>query len=238
MAGKSMWGWLVCGMAFLLISCEENVNAPTLEDMEFVLEENTPAGTIIGVVAGYDMDPGQNLTYGFTAGNEEGCFALDAGGGHLSVADPTFLDYERHPDMVLEVTATDDHPKPKKTTALVTIHLKDVNEYAPVCEDQVFSLEEDPAEGDTVGTVLAHDPEPQQALLFRISAGNDLEGFRMDQQTGVLTVADPEPLRYDQHPSISLTVEVRDVHIHSRATTAVVRVDLLPASELPQTRNP
>ncbi len=220
---------IVLAMAVVLGSCmEENTNPPFVEDQTFRLDENSPAGTIVGVVSGYELDEGQSFSLRITGGNEAGTFDLDACSGHLSVADPRELDYEAHPELSLEVTATDDHPNdPMETVVTVSIQLHDLNEFPPVCPDQQFSFGPMAAPGDTIALLEAYDPEPQQALLFRIYNGNEEGIFGLSQAGGVLTMVDTAALHASAFSVFNLGVEVRDQHLDSKADSAGVIVEFL-----------
>jgi hypothetical protein len=208
-----------------LWSCVDNVNEPTVEDQEFEVDENASAGTIIGVVAAFDMDPGQTISYRILEGNEEGIFAIDEVGGHLSVADPSYLDYETIQQFTLTVLVSDDGEPSKESRALITISLRDVNEFSPVIEDQRFDLAADAPAGTVVGTLVASDPEPQQGILFTLRSGNEAGIFGLAENSGELRVEDASALASASSPLI-LTVLVRDIHIDSRSSTATVTVHL------------
>jgi hypothetical protein len=108
--------------------------APEVEDQAFGVDENSAAGTVVGVVAATDPDAGQTLTYAVTAGNESGAFAIDSATGVITVADASLLDYESAPTFTLTVRVTDDGSPALFTDAVVTVNLSDVNE-APVLDN-------------------------------------------------------------------------------------------------------
>ena len=209
----------------LFLSCEENINPPVVEDQEFTIRENAPRGTIIGAVIAYDPDPGQNINFEIGQGNMEGAFSMDAASGILSVEDPGPIDYERHTGMVLEVIVSDDHPaEPKESSAQITILLEDINEFPPVMADQQFTIDENPLQGAIIGIIEATDPEPQQELTFRILSGNDDGAIALEPGTGSLTVEKPGAFDHGIRPQFLLSVQVRDVHLDSKADTATITI--------------
>ena len=209
-------------------SCNENVNAPEVSDQEFSVAENTPAGTIIGVVAAYDLDPGQALSYEILDGNEAGTFGIDSTSGHLTVEDPAMLDYETNPEIIFTVVVADDGNPVMESTAIITVVLKDVNEFAPVVEDQVFEIEEGAASGALIGIIQASDKETHQQLLYMILSGNEEGIFALDDETGALTVNDPAAFDSQVSQQFELTVLVRDIHLDSKTDTAVIIVKVIP----------
>ena len=79
-------------LTLILFSCNKNEFAPDIVDQEFEVEENSPAGTIIGVVEASDQDEGQIVVFEIVDGNDEGVCEIDASSGSLSVSDPKKLD--------------------------------------------------------------------------------------------------------------------------------------------------
>jgi hypothetical protein len=212
-----------------IVACEkENLNAPAVSDQEFTTDENTPAGTIIGTVNAYDLDQGQSLSYAIIEGNDAGTFGIDARAGQVSVEDPLLLDYELNREFNMTVKVSDDGKPVMSSTATITVILKDVNEFAPVVEDQVFEIEEDPAAGTVIGTIQASDPETHQLLSYVILTGNEEDIFNLDDQTGVLSVNDPSAFVYQLNQQLVITVLVRDLHIDSKSDTAIITVNIKP----------
>jgi hypothetical protein len=209
-------------------SCNHNLNAPEVSDLVIEIDENTPEGTIIGALVAYDLDEGQLLSYGIRDGNQEGTFEMDAFSGHISVADPRLLDYETITELQFTAAVTDDGKPPMESLATVTVALNDVNEFAPVMDDQTFEIEEGPAAGQLIGMIRATDPETHQALLYTILTGNEDEAFLLIGETGILKVNDPAPFDHQTHPQFILTVLVRDIHIDSKTDTAVITVLVNP----------
>jgi hypothetical protein len=107
------------------------LNPPVVGDQTFSVNENSGNGTVVGTVVASDPDAGQTLSYQITAGNASGAFAIDAGTGQITVADPAALDYETTPPFTLTVQVTDNGSPALSTSATVTINLNNVNE-APV----------------------------------------------------------------------------------------------------------
>jgi hypothetical protein len=80
--------------AVFQINIDSSNHAPTDEILSGgVIPENSPNGTVVGVVTGVDHDPGAVLKYSL-ADDAGGRFAIDANTGQLKVADGLHLDYE------------------------------------------------------------------------------------------------------------------------------------------------
>ena len=104
-------------------------SAPVIADQVFDVDENSPNGTLVGIVLASDKD-NDPLTFSIVAGNIDGAFAIGAATGELTVANSLVLDYESTPRFGLTVQVTD--PGGLSDSALITVTLNDVDEFDPV----------------------------------------------------------------------------------------------------------
>ncbi len=104
--------------------------APTVESGVFSLNENSAAGTVVGVVSAMDPDAGQSLTFSIGGGNTAGAFAINPATGVLTVANATAIDFESNPVFELTIQATDNGEPALLASATVTINLLDLAEPA------------------------------------------------------------------------------------------------------------
>jgi len=211
-----------------LWSCSENINEPVVENQFFTIDENLAAGTLFGVVDAYDLDNGQILSFKILEGNEAGTFEIDEAGGHLSVADPTLLDYELNEKISFTVGVSDNGDPVLTSTARITVSLRDLNEFAPVVEDQAFEIAAGAAKGTVIGVVLATDEDIHQWLYYSILSGNESYMVKIDDRTGELTVNDPSAFALPLDQPIELTIMVRDLSIDSKTDTALITIAVKP----------
>ncbi|MEA3476866.1 MAG: LamG-like jellyroll fold domain-containing protein [Bacteroidota bacterium] len=115
-------------LSTLFFSCDKNEFAPEMADQEFTIAENSPVGTIIGIVNASDGDEGQQLSFEITDGNEDGAFSIDPQSGTLSVADSTCFDFELNEQLTILVQVNDDHSQSMSATASITVSITDVFE--------------------------------------------------------------------------------------------------------------
>ena len=108
-------------------------DAPTANDAVLAVDENLPAGTIVGTVMATDIDMGDVLGYAITGGNTNTAFAVDAN-GQITTLVP--LDFEALDNYNLTIVVTDTGGL--TDTANVTINVGDVNE-APAAVDDTIS---------------------------------------------------------------------------------------------------
>lgn len=194
---------------------------PVVDDQQFTVLENSATGTFVGAVVATDA-----TTYTIIAGNELGAFSIGASSGFLMVADGTQIDYEITPVFSLtvqveDITGTTD-------TGLMRIDVLNIND-APTVDDQQFSVAENSANGTSIGTVVATDPDGNP-LTYAILAGNTGGTFALNANTGELTVANNTLLDFETNPTFNLWVRVSDGGLMD---TAVITINVTDANDPP-----
>ncbi len=94
---------------------------PTIANQTFRLDEGSPAGSAVGLVAASDIDPTRVLTYAITGGNTGGAFQIGSASGQLTVASAVPLVYATNPAFTLTVRVSDDLGQ--SSSATVTVRL-------------------------------------------------------------------------------------------------------------------
>ena len=102
--------------------------APVSDDAALQLTENSPVGTVVGVVSATDPDAGQQLTYSILDGNNNNAFAIDPVTGQITVSNAAAINFEAWPEFQLLVQVADNAESPLSDTALITITLQNVVE--------------------------------------------------------------------------------------------------------------
>ena len=218
----------------LFVSCDKNEYAPDISDQEFTVAENSPVGTIVGIVSASDRDGGQKLTFDIADGNANGTFAIDPAIGSLTVADPSQLDFETNTQFTLTVVVSDNHAKePLESSASIRINVSDVNEYAPVIEVQTFSLDENPSNGQLIGVITATDDDIYQSLEFSIVDPENNGYFQIDPQSGALSVADSTAFDFETNEQLVVGIRVEDDHPQSLSSTENFSVLINDVFEIP-----
>ncbi|MCF8405350.1 MAG: cadherin domain-containing protein, partial [Bacteroidales bacterium] len=146
---------------------QSNNNPPTIDDQFFNVNENSANGVAVGTVIASDPDAGQTISFSITYGNTGNAFAIDQVSGVITVNSVSALNFENNPVFNLIVQVVDNASSPLSANADIVINLNDINE-PPSISNQSFSLDENSANGSTVGTVLATDPDNGQTLNYSI----------------------------------------------------------------------
>jgi len=199
-------------LPFLLLhSCDKNENEPEIADQEFFIDENSGKGTIIGAINANDPDEGQMLNFEIVEGNSKSAFSLEPGTGILSVNDSTQFDFEKNPKFDLVVVVSDNHAQnPLESSAKISIQLNNLNEYAPVVENQVFQIEEDCHNGVLLGILQATDRDPDQAISYKIESGNDSKAIYLDSLSGEVFVNNSTLFDFEKNQTLVYIISACD----------------------------
>jgi len=227
--GKAIWYLMA-----LLSGWQQNTtnNPPQIDNQSFNINENSPNGQLVGIIIATDPDAGQSITYSIIDGNINGAFQINSTSGELTVANGSALNFEGHPSFQLTVQVEDDGQGNLTDQAYITVDLLDVNEN-PVIEDQTFDISENSANGQSIGIILATDPDAGQSLTYSIIDGNTNSAFQINPTSGELTVANSTILDFESFPSFQLTVLVEDDGQGNLTDQANITVNLLDVNENP-----
>ncbi len=111
------------------------------------------------------------------------------------------------------------------SVAQVSVTIASTNA-APVVSDQSFSTYENSTEW--IAPLSASDPDGDP-MMFSIIDGNELGGFRIDENTGAITIADSTVLDHEARQSIELTVQASDPE--GATDLAVVTISLINVND-------
>ncbi|ARC92376.1 adhesin [Vibrio coralliilyticus] len=190
-------------------------NAPVFYDGEdptesyaFSYNENSTDGDVLGTVIAIDAD-GENVTYSITTNvlndADEPLFEIDANSGEISLTAAGVAaftnDYELAANVHnIVVTATEDEGLGEVKTTDVPVQLTELNldDNAPVfydgeepTESYAFSYNENSADGDVLGTVVAIDADGEN-VTYSITTNvlNDADEplFEIDANSGEISL--------------------------------------------------
>jgi hypothetical protein len=173
-----------------------NVSETTAQDFTVTIDENPTDGQILGTL---QASGNGTLDFSITTQSPAGAMAIDATTGELTVIDPNLFDFETNP----VITATISVEGGTETaTATATINLNDVEEVSAQNTD--LTIDENPSNGDVVGTLQASGSNLTYTITFQNPAG----AFSIDQNTGELSVADETLFDFETNPNMLATISV------------------------------
>lgn len=193
------------------------------------LAENSPTGTFIGQVEGFD--DGGTVTFSILSDEDFG-IEINAA-GELVVGANGNLDFEQTPVIELLVGVTDNLGAVAVST--VSIELQDVNE-APIVEAIDLDLQEGTAAGTPIGLLRAFDPDTslEQSLTFTVVGGSGSNVFDVDPSTGIVTIADDAVVDFETQSQLALDIRVSDSGDPVQETTYTQILNVTDVNDPPQ----
>lgn len=167
------------------------------------VDENAPAGTLVGTVSADDPDPEDVLEFTLVD-DAGGRFTIDSATGALTTTTP--LDHKAQASWDVVVRVAD--PDGLFADRTITVQVADVNEAPANVQIDDSSVDENAPAGTLVGTVTADDPDAGDTVAF--SLVDDAGGrFAIDESTGALTTL--VALDHEAQASWSVIVRAADV---------------------------
>lgn len=185
------------------------------------VDENLPAGSVVGTLAATDPD-GEALTYTLTD-DAGGRFAVDAKTGIVTTT--VALDHEAAASFTIAGKATDAGGLASE--ARFTVQVNDVNEAPTGLALSHASVDENLPAGTVVGKLSASDPDGD-AIHYALA--DDAGGrFAVDAKTGIVTTTQP----LDHEAAASYTIVGKAIDAHGLASEASFNVLVGDVNEAP-----
>lgn len=200
----------IVALAFSIISCgddDSQVNLVNLQDLEVTIDENPADGEVLGTI----MSDGVATGFSITSQTPSGALNIDAGTGEVSVADASLFDYEVNPTIIASIIADN-----AENTSMVTITVSNVSEMS--IQDFSVSIDENPTEGQSLGTVQASG---EGTLSYSITSSTPADALNIDGSTGELTVADVALFDFETNPVITANIAVTDAGTVENLTATI-----------------
>ncbi|VIO68212.1 Endo-1,3-1,4-beta-glycanase ExsH [Bradyrhizobium ivorense] len=194
--------------------------------------EGAAAGTVAGINAfSFDVN-GPAVTYSLTADSSNGGFTIDANTGIVTVADPTKIDFESAPGhfYVITVQASDGHGGVSSESFSIGVY--DVAPPAPGDSDAATNTVTEGAVVNTTVGVTVHADDISGGTVTYSLTDNAGGAFKIDPNTGVVTVADPSKIDYESAPghSYTITAQASDGTLTSTQSFTIAIGDAAPST--------
>ena len=190
---------LVLSIVFVTLGCnndDDQLAKINLQDLEVAIDENPVNGQVIGTI---ETDGGTATNFSITSQSLSGAISIHSVSGEISVADALLFDFETNPTLTATISAEN-----AENTVMVTINLNNVNEVS--AQSFETTLDENPAEGQVLGTIQTSDG----ASGFSIATQSPSGALAIDSSSGQLTVVDATLFDYETNPTIAATVSIVD----------------------------
>ncbi len=176
------------------------------------VNENLPAGTVVGLLSTTDPEAWQSHSYAIVGGTGAGLFTLV--GNEIRTA--SALNFEAAQSYTLQVQTTDNGIPPLSRTETLTINIGDVNEAPNAGLDFAANAAENATATTVLATVNGTDPDAGggndaantfENLTYAIV--NDPSGkFEIDVNSGQISLINGQTLNFESAPT-QFVVRVR-----------------------------
>ncbi|MGF6310581.1 hypothetical protein ABIB82_004666 [Bradyrhizobium sp. i1.8.4] len=212
-------GIFVSSQSFTIAVSNAPPSTPTdISATANAVNEGAAVNTLVGITASSADVNGPGVTYSLTADSSSGGFKIDPNTGVVSVANSSKIDFETAPGHAYTITvqASDGHGGVSSQS--FTINVNDLPVSTPVdINPAANSVVEGAAVNTPVGiTASAVDPNGP-ATTYSLTGDTSVGGFKIDPNTGVVTVADPTKLDFESAPGHAYTITV---HATAGATSS------------------
>ncbi|ESO10586.1 hypothetical protein HELRODRAFT_146064, partial [Helobdella robusta] len=130
----------------MVTDVNDNAPQPEMRKYDTEIDENNEPEVAIFKMAAVDLDDGDNGRIGYSILKEK-VVAASSSSSHFSIDETTgeikaliSFDYERARAYVITVVISDHGQPPLSSTALVRIHVKDLNDNRPTFNKTVFYM--------------------------------------------------------------------------------------------------
>ena len=181
-----------------------NDNPPQFDakQLEYYVKENSPLGSVVGLIEAVDPDEGENavVTYSIIGGRDAHLFHLEAetplGGststgrsGAARLVSDTEFDHESE-QTEYELVVRAESP-PLRTDIPLIVRVQDTNDNSPQLTDFaiVFNNYENNFPTKPIGAVPAYDADAMDSLFYNITYGNKADLLVVDYTTGEISLS-------------------------------------------------
>lgn len=191
-------------------------------DFAVQIEENPANGFVLGTVDA-SINNGKSLSYSITSQSASNAVTINASTGELAVGNASVYDFETHTTIQAGYRVTDG-----EFTATAAINITITNDPSDdpsiTVNDFKASVDENPANGDILGTV---DATHSQGANLTFSLTDNASGaIAINGNNGELTVADASAFDYEKNPSLTGSYSVTDGVITESANITITINDL------------
>ncbi len=206
-----------------------NDNTPTFDNSLYnaTLLENAEIGTQVAIVFATDFDIGNNALISYTLQNEyQHMFYINESSGVITLIAP--IDYEITHNYSIQVFASDDGVPMLQSASTLFITVVDLNDNSPFFEQQSYSF--NVPENSILGTsvffvpAIDIDDDLNGKLQYSILSGNIGFFFNLNEDTGIITIADY--LDYEINQKFELGIQVVDLGIPQYTAVTTIEVSI------------
>ena len=172
-----------------------NDNPPIFntDQLEYFIKENSPIGSVVGIIEAQDPDEGENskITYSIIGGRDANLFHLDVDAGKSSARLISDTEFDHETDArVFQLLLRAESP-PLRTDIPVVVKVQDQNDNSPQLNDFriIFNNYENNFPTEPIGRIPAYDADAMDVLTYNITYGNNAKLLILNSKTGEISLS-------------------------------------------------
>ncbi|KAM9740581.1 protocadherin gamma-A2-like isoform 26-T26 [Menidia menidia] len=238
---KDPWG--VVGVSKIMVEVADvNDNRPviTMASYSGKISEDSPPGTVVGLISVQDKDSGKNGQVHLTI-DENVPFKIKSSlRNYFTLVTEQILDREKFSKYNITLTATDEGFPALSSKKFVVLQISDINDNAPSFSQAVYNTQvmENNPPGLTLLQIKASDPDQgQNARISYFIIDNEVNGnpissyFSVNTESGVIQSI--RSLDYEQVKEYKIRVKAQDGGSPSQSSNATVIVHVQDQNDNP-----
>ncbi|XP_028717663.1 protocadherin gamma-B7 [Peromyscus leucopus] len=198
---------------------DENDNHPEIiiTSLSDQILEDSPSGTVVALFKVRDRDSGENAQVTCSLSGDSPFKIHSSSNNYYKLVTDSILDREQTPGYNITIIATDRGKPPLSSSIIITLHVADVNDNAPVFQQPAYlvNVPENNQPGTSIAQVKARDPDlGLNGLVSYSIIASDLEPkalssfLSVNQDSGVVFAQ--RAFDHEQLRSFQLTLQARD----------------------------
>ncbi|XP_037531478.1 protocadherin gamma-A9-like [Nematolebias whitei] len=244
MRARDPWG--LSGASKLMIEVVDvNDNSPvmTLASYAGKISEDSPPGTVVGLISVQDKDSGRNGQVRLTL-HENVPFKIKSSlRNYYTLITEQILDRERDNKYNITLTATDEGSPPLSSRKVLVLDVSDINDNAPTFSQSAYStiIMENNTPGVSLLQIHATDPDQgQNARISYLITDGEINGhpvssyFSINSDSGVIQSL--RSLDYEQIKELDFVVKAQDGGSPPLSSNVTVKVLIQDQNDNPPQR--
>ncbi|XP_063046835.1 protocadherin alpha-8-like [Engraulis encrasicolus] len=225
-----------CKVLVEVLDVNDNVPEISVTSLEDVIQEDSPVGTMVGLITVKDNDAGKNGAVNLKIKGPVPFKIENTYKNKYSLMVDGPLDRETTPVYNVTITATDEGSPPLSSTSVITVRVSDVNDNAPQFPEPVINIyvKENSPVGSVLYTVSAFDPDIDNNAqivysLVDSSLKNAAAAVNINSVTGDIHAL--QSFNFEDLKTFQFQVQATDSGVPPRKSNATVNVFILDEND-------
>ncbi|XP_048088045.1 protocadherin alpha-8-like isoform X7 [Alosa alosa] len=225
-----------CKVLVEVLDINDNVPEISLTSLVNVIKEDSPVGTMVGLITVKDADASQNGAVNLKILGSVPFKIANTYKNRYSLTVDGPLDREEVSEYSVTIRATDEGTPPLSSTSVVTISVSDVNDNAPQFSEAVINVyvKENSPVGTIIYTVSAFDPDVDNNAklsysLFENSSKSSASAISINAVTGDVVAL--QSFNFEEIKSFQFQVQATDSGVPPQRSNATVNVFILDEND-------